>query len=402
MVSLTDLPQSTFWVELEQLKNEIRSKSSAVKLLQKLKENSNTSAVHETHTISDQSLLVKIENIMQTFLEDLANNRYPKFTLNRRGIENNTLYTEGVGVSMLNNVTQHVISLENTASLRKFTAMITCLATCYKLLQSNTYATKRDIYYSNVNFFQNQHLVDECMSDISCMLGVPRHNFRVLSSSKGLIGGCVKFKDTEGNIVDCSEGIQIPNHVTGINEFISEAKYILVIEKEATYQRLIDVKLTTKCGPCILITGKGFPDINTRIILRKLSESLQIPVLALVDADPHGMEIMCVYKYGSMSLSHEASSLTCPSMRWLGILPGEIERLGVALDVLIKFTEADRKKASDLLRRQYIIKDPRMKKQIEMLALRAMKAEIECLDSISYSFMSDIYLPSKIRNGEWI
>lgn len=46
--------------------------------------------------------------------------------------------------------------------------------------------------------------------------------------------------------------------------------------------------------------GKGFPDINTRLMLRRIWEELQLPIFALMDADPHGIEIMCVYRFGSL------------------------------------------------------------------------------------------------------
>jgi DNA topoisomerase VI subunit A len=34
--------------------------------------------------------------------------------------------------------------------------------------------------------------------------------------------------------------------------------------------------------------GKGYPDVNTRLMLHKLWTTLGIPILGLVDADPHG------------------------------------------------------------------------------------------------------------------
>lgn len=46
--------------------------------------------------------------------------------------------------------------------------------------------------------------------------------------------------------------------------------------------------------------GKGFPDLNTRLLVRLLTNTLKIPVFMIADADPHGMEIMCVYRYGSL------------------------------------------------------------------------------------------------------
>lgn len=34
--------------------------------------------------------------------------------------------------------------------------------------------------------------------------------------------------------------------------------------------------------------GKGVPDVNSRLMVRKLWDTLHIPIFALVDADPHG------------------------------------------------------------------------------------------------------------------
>lgn len=50
----------------------------------------------------------------------------------------------------------------------------------------------------------------------------------------------------------------------------------------------------------VVITGKGFPDFTTRKFVKICAESLSIPVLALTDCDPWGIEIVCVYKYGSL------------------------------------------------------------------------------------------------------
>lgn len=45
--------------------------------------------------------------------------------------------------------------------------------------------------------------------------------------------------------------------------------------------------------------AKGYPDSNTRLLIRKIWDQLHIPILCLVDADPHGIEIMCTYRFGS-------------------------------------------------------------------------------------------------------
>lgn len=42
------------------------------------------------------------------------------------------------------------------------------------------------------------------------------------------------------------------------------------------------------CVFVFVIEGKGVPDVNSRLMVRKLWETLRIPIFALVDADPHG------------------------------------------------------------------------------------------------------------------
>lgn len=103
-------------------------------------------------------------------------------------------------------------------------------------------------------------------------------------------------------------------------DIVSSARFVLIVEKDATFQRLLDDDFCAKLSPCIMITvrfssvflfcflgggvtstsstqssapacvdqGKGVPDVNSRLMVRKLWDTLHIPVFALVDADPHG------------------------------------------------------------------------------------------------------------------
>ncbi|KAJ7387731.1 endodeoxyribonuclease [Desmophyllum pertusum] len=116
----------------------------------------------------------------------------------------------------------------------------------------------------------------------------------------------------------------------------------------------MDDNVLQKLHPCIVITGKGFPDVSTRMMVRQLWCTLQIPILALVDADPHGIEILSVYKFGSKALSFDAHRLTVPVIKWLGVLPTDINRLSISHDQLIPLTDRDKCKARELLERPYI------------------------------------------------
>ena len=251
-----------FWNKLDILREEINSNESAYSLVQKMKEKQartlEENAVYSVKGLSKEEMIKKIEELIIQFLESLSLGELPKFSFNRRGTFDNTRFTNERGIEMLNNVASHEVSLLNDRSVKKHSVIMNCLSVCYTLLQNDKYATKRDIYYSNVNFFKSQHVVDEAISNISCMLRVPRYTLHVLSSSKGFVGGALKFKDSEENTINCDigEGVQIPCHIDGLHDFKSSAKYVLIIEKEAIYKRLMEEKLCEKLGPCIIITGK--------------------------------------------------------------------------------------------------------------------------------------------------
>lgn len=53
-------------------------------------------------------------------------------------------------------------------------------------------------------------------------------------------------------------GILIPNDVEKLSQFRSKAFHILVVEKDSTFQKLIDDKIERFIGDCILITVRNF------------------------------------------------------------------------------------------------------------------------------------------------
>lgn len=54
--------------------------------------------------------------------------------------------------------------------------------------------------------------------------------------------------------------------------------------------------------------------------------SFSIPIMALVDADPHGLEIYLTYKLGSASMNHQNQTLVAPRLEWIGVFFSELSR----------------------------------------------------------------------------
>lgn len=62
-----------------------------------------------------------------------------------------------------------------------------------------------------------------------------------------LILECIVYKL---NII----GVLVPQDIEGMKEFKSSAKYILVVEKDAVFQKLLDEGALIRLGPVIIMT----------------------------------------------------------------------------------------------------------------------------------------------------
>ncbi|KAL2103642.1 hypothetical protein ACEWY4_000510 [Coilia grayii] len=394
MTGCTLSPQQ--FLEVDRLRYELLENINAVDSASKLtKEDS----------VCSQDVLTRIEGVVLDIVTSLSRKEAPVLVLQNRNSWSNVSFDSAVGLHMSSDVSVSTLRSDCASSVSRFALILKVLSTIYKLVQSNSYATKRDIYYNDTQLFRSQKTVDAIVDDISCMLRVPRRNLHVLATSKGFISGDLCYLEEDGTRIDCSSSstaVPVSSNVCGIKNILSSAKFVLIIEKDATFQRLLDDDFCTKLSPCIMITGKGIPDVNSRLMVRKLWDTLHVPIFALVDGDPHGIEIMCIYKYGSVSMSFEAHNLTVPSVLWLGLLPSDIERLRVPQEALIPLTPRDERKLQSLKSRPYLAYQPEWKREMEIMERLKHKAEIQSLTSIASDFLTRVYLPNKLRYGGWV
>ena len=126
----------------------------------------------------------------------------------------------------------------------------------------------------------------------------------------------------------------------------------------------------------ILVTGKGWPDINTRQFLHRLSTDLpHLNFVALVDGDPYGIEIFLGYKYGSLKMAYWPEPLALPKLQWIGVFPSEFPKLQ---DSLKDLSQRDKKRVEALLKRPYMTED--VENELRIMQASGKKAEIEDLE----------------------
>jgi len=259
-----------------------------------------------------------------------------------------------------------------------------------------------------VKLFKTQSSVDQMIDDLAATFGLRRCDLNIRSAAKGLFcGSALRLILQDGTKFYGSNNeatlIPAPQDTASI-ELDEELSWILVVEKEAVFQSMCREGIanhTSLPGPGIIITGRGYPDISTRELVHNLSEGVpnSIPCLALMDADPHGLDILSVYKYGSQKLKHEGETLESPKLKWIGLRFREIDSLGLDIDALLPFTKYDHQKAVAMLKRSNEVLPNRWRRELSAMLHIRRKAELELLaDVTGYGTDSPLccYLADKI------
>lgn len=293
------------------------------------------------------------------------------------------------------------IYLLDNYKLSKFKAnsrmkLFLILSNIYELKKQNIIATTREIYYKNIDIIHNKYEIDRILKKICNILKVDRSALNIESSQKGILFGELSVKMKNSSLVhyDGNKTSRIPD-IHNLEDVTTNAKYILVVEKETIFNDIIEQKYPDIYGPLILVTAKGYPDMGTMKFIKFLIIKLKIDVYLLTDADPHGINIALCYIYGSKS--NWPVNYNNESIKWIGIFPSEIVRFGVHEKDLKDVTSREMKILEKMVTDNRLKKDNRFLYEVENLLKMKIKAELESFSSLSPSYLTNIYLPTKIK-----
>lgn len=313
------------------------------------------------------------------------------------------MYLEELDRIVLKNKTTKA-NFATVSSVRKVTILTRVMQLVHQVLSRGIHVTKRDLFYTDVKLFKDQKDSDAVLDDISCMLGCTRNSLHVVASEKGVVVGRLQYKE-DGDEIDCTKmgvgGKAIPSNIDKVSDMRSDAKFVLLVEKDAAFMRLAEDRFYNKY-PCIIITAKGQPDVATRLFLSKVKRDLKIPVLALVDADPYGLKIISVYMQGSKNMAFDSGNLTTPDIKWLGVRPSDLDKFKIPEQCRLEMTAKDIETGQHMLNEDFIKSNPDWVKEINIMLETKTKAEIQALSSYGFQYLSQIYLPLKLQEGDWI
>ncbi|XP_052165767.1 meiotic recombination protein SPO11-2 isoform X2 [Oryza glaberrima] len=292
-------------------------------------------------------------------------------------------------------------SLTRANDAKAFVRVWKVMEMCYKILGEGKLVTLRELFYTLLSesptYFTCQRHVNQTVQDVVSLLRCTRQSLGIMASSRGALIGRLVLQGPEEEHVDCSilgpSGHAITGDLNVLSKLIfsSDARYIIVVEK-----RLAEDRIYSQL-PCILITAKGYPDLATRFILHRLSQTYpNMPIFALVDWNPAGLAILCTYKYGSISMGLESYRYAC-NVKWLGLRGDDLQLIPQSAYQELK--PRDLQIAKSLLSSKFL--QDKHRAELTLMLETGKRAEIEALYSHGFDFLGK-YVARKIVQGDYI
>ncbi|KAI7887784.1 Spo11/DNA topoisomerase VI subunit A [Mucor mucedo] len=308
-----------------------------------------------------EEVMKEIQNTIEQMVTCIALGEPIRLVLNRRKGNNNSGDTQNDDMS--ENKKTRTLSLTSGDSAKAFARYLSVLQMIYEAIAYKIMVTKRDMFYRNVSLFGTQTVLDSIVDDISCHYNVPRSSLNVSAASKGLIYGPIIIKLKNNKRLDCmstptdqdgchdEQGILIPP-ISQVTQVQCMAKCMIVIEKEATFRYLVSAGFCQSLPEsCILITGKGYPDLSTRQFVKYFSiHYSKLPIFALMDNDPHGLDIYATYKWGAKAFAFDVFNLAVNEIELIGLTCQDRKDFNIGTECYIPMTERDKAKLSSMVR----------------------------------------------------
>lgn len=364
--------------------------------------------------MSEDKAKRKIEEMGNSIVQEIKSGKNPRFVASSR-TRSNIIYDKKNGYLRLGSAKEER-NFINVAQARKFMQTVAIAAKCHSFLDQNLHTAIRGLFYQlkytlgedvDENIFSEQAESNPLIEDLEVALGLKREELNLYAQRRGVLAGNMRIIDNFGNQrdeIDCSKmgrsGWAIPSDVDNEIEFVDiKAKYVLVVEKDAVWQRLNEDRFW-KTENCILITPGGQAARGTRRLIRKLADE-GLPVYVFTDSDVWGWYIYWTIKTGSINLAYIGSDVATPEARFLGVSLSDLDKYDFLNKLTINTTDIDMKRAQEMLGYEWIKQHPRWVVELERMIKNKKKIEQDALQGKKLTFIGD-YIRDKIKNKDFL
>src|SRR4026209_331 len=278
-----------------------------------------------------------------------------------------------------------------------------------RLLDEEMESTIRGMYYATLSTvgddknkqksWNSQENSDDAIKAVELLTGVPREEFSVTSKPKGMISGPITLR-VGGDLIDCSLGSKatsqlIPTNIRDVEILNVKADFVLVLEKDTVLNNIRKSGFIQKYN-AILMTGSGEPDRATRMMVKTLNEKWKKPVVIFADADPWGLGIALRYKIGSESLSYDSERLVTPNAQVLGMMFSDIYQYNIPEVARLTASDEDINRANDMKKKPWM-QNKQWQKELNLFLHKKEKCELDAFFKHGFKYLSETYLPQKLR-----
>lgn len=339
----------------------------------------------------------------------VSKGRQPKIEVPVRALSN-VVYNQKTKTLELGKKTAERLFF-NVGQAKKFVQTLEVAKISKDLLDLEKHASLRDVFYmakrtipnTTVNLVDEQTESDKAIEDLELVTDFSREQLNINANKNGSVAGHVIVED-KGDTIDWSKlgsgGWSIPSNVESITFKKVNAQYIIYMEKAAVWERLHEDKFWEK-HKCLIMSSQGQTTRGIRRLLQRLNQEHKLPVYILADYDPYGFYIYSVLKFGSINLAHISEKQALPEAKFLGITSGDIEKYGLKRN-FIKLKDVDLSRLKQIADYDWFKNNKQWQQEFKKMKEYGSKAEIQALSARGITFISDTYLPEKIKNKDWI
>jgi DNA topoisomerase-6 subunit A len=350
-----------------------------------------------------------LKQIGEKVLKDIESGSNPSLDVPIRTLSNVKFNEESKMLTMGEAISKRYFF--NIAHVRKFVQTIEAAALAKELIDVNKHLSLRETFYrmkrtlpnSNINLVDEQTESNQAIEDLELISSSSREQLHINANKMGSVAGKIIIED-KGDTVDWSKlgsgGWSIPSNVEEIVFKKVNAKFIIYMEKAAEWERLHEDKVWEKLN-CAIVSSQGQATRGVRRVLQRLHLEYKLPVYVLTDFDPWGLYIYSVLKFGSISLAHISERLAIPEAKFLGLTADDIINYDLKKH-LIKFEEVDFKRLEQIKNYDWFKNSKDWQRQFKMMKDMKAKMELAALSSKGITFISEKYLPDKIRKKDFI
>jgi DNA topoisomerase-6 subunit A len=360
---------------------------------------------------TDKKTIQKIEKLADTVLRNVKVGQNPFVEIPIRSLAN-VKFNEKRRLIELGSHRQKRYFF-NVSMAKKFMQTFLVSDACKELIDAGKTTSIRDLYYmtkhtlgeTKQNTFEEQEESDPIIEDLEVAIDALREELHLFATGRGSMVGPMTIRDS-GDTIDLrrmgSGGWSVPSIVEEhVVQFVRhEAKYVLLIEKDAVWRRFNEDKVWQR-DKCIIVTGQGQPPRGVRRLVQRLHTELKLPVYVLVDNDPWGFYIYSVMKQGSINLAYESMRMAVPDARFVGLSSFDKTKYKLPSNVAIRMNEQDQARAKQMLAYPWFQR-PKWQREIEEMVRSGEKYELEALSRRGISFITEEYLPKKLRDRDWL